>query len=118
MAQARQDSATAVANAVAVTLSQQIDLLNKMLNKMVQDPDVLIAVTHADPVMLTTVAARLEKYFPDILKIRLLLPGVSELDDKSTPRMGFADLDMVRETFTSNQPPGIQGLEGPIGIWR
>jgi len=112
MAQARQDSATAVANAVAVTLSQQIDLLNKMLNKMVQDPDVLIAVTHADPVMLTTVAARLEKYFPDILKIRLLLPGVSELDDKSTPHMGFADLDMVRETFTSNQPPGIQGLEG------
>lgn len=112
MAQARQDSATAVANAVAVTLSQQIDLLNKMLNKMVQDPDVLIAVTHADPVMLTTVAARLEKYFPDILKIRLLLPGVSELDDKSTPRMGFADLDMVRETFTSNQPPRIQGYGG------
>ena len=112
MAQARQDSATAVANAVAVTLSQQIDLLNKMLNKMVQDPDVLIAVTHADPVMLTTVAARLEKYFPDILKIRLLLPGVSELDDKSTPRMGFADLDMIRETFTSNQPPRIQGYGG------
>ena len=65
IAQARQDSATAVANAVALSLSQQIDLLNRTLNKMAQDPEVLIAVTRADPVLLTTVAARLEKYFPD-----------------------------------------------------
>ena len=112
IAQARQDSAIAVANAVALTLSQQIDLLNRTLNKMAQDPEVLIAVTRADPVLLTTVAARLEKYFPDALKIRLLLPGVSELDEKNAPRMGFADLDMVRETFNNNQPPKIQGYEG------
>ncbi|HEY5141795.1 MAG TPA: phosphomannomutase/phosphoglucomutase, partial [Methylococcales bacterium] len=52
------------------------------------------------------------KYFPDALKIRLLLPGVSELDEKNTPRMGFADLDMVRETLNNNQPPKIQGYEG------
>ena len=112
IAQARQDSATIVANAVAVTLSQQIELLNRTLNKMALDPEVMIAVTRADPVLLTTVAAKLEKYFPDALKIRLLLPGVSEIDEKSQPRMGFADLDMVRETFTSNQPPKIQGYEG------
>lgn len=112
IAQARQDSATVVANAVAVTLSQQIELLNRTLNKMALDPEVLIAVTRADPVLLSTVAARLEKYFPDAMKIRLLLPGVSEIDEKSQPRMGFADLDMVRETFANNQPPKIQGYEG------
>jgi phosphomannomutase / phosphoglucomutase len=112
IAQARQDSATTVANAVALVLSQKIDLWNKMLNKMALDPEVLIAVTRSDPVLLTTVAARLEKYFPDVLKIRLLLPGVSELDEENTPRMGFADLDMVRETFNNNQPPRIQGYEG------
>jgi phosphomannomutase/phosphoglucomutase len=112
MAQVKQDSAIAVANAVALTLSQQIDLLNRTLNKMAQDPETLIAVTGADPVLLTTVAARLEKYFPDVLKIRLLLPGVSEIDEKNVPRMGFADLDMVRETFNGNQLPGIQGYEG------
>ena len=110
--QARQDSAIAVANAVALSLSQQLDLLNRTLNKMAQDPEVLIAVTRADPVLLTAVAARLENYFPDALKIRLLLPGVSEIDEKSVPRMGFADLDMVRETFTKDQPPKIQGYEG------
>jgi phosphomannomutase/phosphoglucomutase len=112
IAQARQDSAIAVANAVALSLSQQLDLLNRTLNKMAQDPEVLIAVTRADPVLLSAVAARLENYFPDALKIRLLLPGISEIDEKSVPRMGFADLDMVRETFSKDQPPKIQGYEG------
>ena len=112
IAQTKQDSATTVANTIAATLSQQIDLLNRTLNKMALDPEVLDAVTRADPAELTTVAAKLEKYFPDALKIRLLLPGVSEPDETGTPRMGFADLDMVRETFIGNQPPGIQGYEG------
>ncbi|NOS88881.1 MAG: phosphomannomutase/phosphoglucomutase, partial [Methylococcaceae bacterium] len=111
-AKIREDSATAVANAAALTLSQQISLLNRTLNKMAQDPEVVVAVTTANPVLLSNEAARLEKYFPDALKIRLLLPGVNDLDENSTPRMGFADLDMVRETFANEQPPGIQGYEG------
>jgi len=60
-------------------------------------------------VQLKAVAAKLEKHLPDVLKIRLLLPGVSELDESSVPRMGYADLEMVRETFRENQPSAIQG---------
>ena len=118
IAQARQDSAIAVVNAVALTLSQQIDLLNRTLNKMAQDPEVLIAVTRANPVLLTTIAARLEKYFPDTLKIRLLLPGVNELDEKNAPRMGFADLDMVRELLLTISRLEYKAMRVPIGIWR
>ncbi|MGZ8193180.1 MAG: phosphomannomutase/phosphoglucomutase [Methylobacter sp.] len=113
VAQAKQDSAAAIANGVALSLSEQIDLLSRMLDKMAQDPEVLTAVTSTDPVLLTAAAATLEKHFPDALKIRLLLPGVSKLDETSVPRMGYADLDMVRETFTKNQLPGIQGDNGP-----
>ena len=111
--QARQDSAAAVAKAVALSLSEQIDLFGRTLDKMALDPEVLNAVTSGDAVLLASVAANLEKHFPDALKIRLLLPGVSELDEKSVPRMGFADLDMVRETFTANQLPAVQGDNGP-----
>jgi phosphomannomutase/phosphoglucomutase len=112
-AQARHDAAVAVAKAVALTLSEQINLFGRTLDKMALDPEVVNAVSSADPVLLASVAANLEKHFPDALKIRLLLPGVSELDVKSEPRMGFADLDMVRETFTVNQVPAIQGDNGP-----
>lgn len=112
IAQSKQDSVAAVAKGVALSLSAQIDLLNRTLDKMAQDPEVLAAVASADPAVLAAVAAKLEKHLPDVLKIRLFLPGASELDDKSVPRMGYADLDMVRETFTKNQLPAVQG-DGP-----
>lgn len=113
IAQAKRDSATAVAKSVAVGISAQVNLLTHTLEKMALDPVVSAAVIRADTTELTTVAATLEKHLPDALKVRLLLPGVSELDDKSIPKMGYADLDMVRETLTKNQLPAIQGDVGP-----
>ncbi len=110
---AKQDSADAIAKSVALTISEQIDLLNLTLDKIAIDPEVITAVTAADTSLLNTTATKLEKYVPNILKIRLLLPGVSDLDEKSVPKMGFADLDMVKEAFTDNQFPGIQGDIGP-----
>lgn len=110
--QSRRESVAVVAQGIAVALSAQIELLNRTLDKMAQDPDVLAAVSQADPVLLNTVASKLERHFPDVLKIRVLLPGSSALDDKSEPRMGYADIDMVRETFTNHPLPSIQGDKG------
>ncbi len=111
--QAKKDSTETVAKSAALGITEQINLLTEILQKMTQDPDVLAAVTSSDSAQLTTVATKLERYLPGVLKIRLLLPGVSELDDKSIPKMGYADLDMVRQTFTKNQLPAIQGDIGP-----
>ncbi|MDI1231427.1 MAG: hypothetical protein PSU93_09785 [Methylobacter sp.] len=113
IAQAKRDSAAAVAKSVAVGISAQVNLLTHTLEKMALDPVVSAAVIRAETTELTAVAATLEQHLPDALKVRLLLPGVSELDDKSIPKMGYADLDMVRETLTKNQLPAIQGDVGP-----
>jgi phosphomannomutase/phosphoglucomutase len=59
--QSKQDSATAVAKSVALSLTAQVNLLTNMLEKMAQDPEVLAAVTSADTTQLTTVAAKLER---------------------------------------------------------
>ncbi|TRW95592.1 phosphomannomutase/phosphoglucomutase [Candidatus Methylobacter oryzae] len=111
--QSQQDSTVAVAKSVASGISAQINLLTGSLERMAQDPEVIAAVTSADAAQLTAVSAKLEKHLPGALKVRLLLPGVSELDDKSVPKMGYADLDMVREAFSKNQLPAIQGDTGP-----
>jgi phosphomannomutase/phosphoglucomutase len=113
ISQSKQNSTAAVAKSVALGISAQINLLTDMLEKMTQDPEVLAAVTSADAAQLISASEKLEKHLPFALKIRLLLPGVSELDDKNVPRMGYADLDMVRETFSKNQFPAIQGDSGP-----
>lgn len=109
---AMQVASTAIVNTVALTLSEQIALLSKTLEKIAEDPEVLTAMSSGDPASLATVATKLEKFFPDALKIRLLLPDVIQLDEKNSPRMGFADIDMVHETLNNNQSPGIQGYEG------
>jgi phosphomannomutase/phosphoglucomutase len=110
--QSKETSATAVAKAVAATLSAQIDLLNKTIDKVVDDPEVLAVIYSANPQQLSVTATKLEKYFPEVLKIRLFVPGISPSDDQISPKMGFADLDMVRETFTKNRLPSIQGDQG------
>ncbi len=118
---ARQDSAEAVAKSVALGLTAQVNLLTDTLEKMAQDPEVLAAVTSTDKARIDTVAEQLEKYLPGTLKVRLLLPGISELDDKSVPKMGYADLDIVRETFTQNQLPAIHvdnGVDRHLAITR
>jgi len=113
IAASKEESATVVAKSAILSISAQIALLNSTLDKMAQDPEVVAAANRADPVLLNTVTDKLEKHFPNALKIRVLLPGVSQPDDKSMPPMGFADLDMVRESFTKVQLPAIQGDNGP-----
>jgi phosphomannomutase/phosphoglucomutase len=105
----KEESATAVAKAVVTTLSSQIELLNKTIDKIVDDPEVLAVITSANPAQLSATATKLEKYFPEVLKIRLFVPGVSPSDDQIVPKMGFADLEMVRETFSKDRLPSIQG---------
>lgn len=109
VATAQQDAVAAIAKGASASVSAQIELLNQALDRMAQDPEVVTAVASADPAMLPVMAARLEKHLPEVLRIRLLQPGVIAPDETSLPHMGFADLDMVRETFTKNQMPGIQG---------
>ena len=107
--QAKEESATAVAKAVSATLSAQIDLLNKTIDKIVDDPEVLAVITSGNPQLLSTTATKLEKYFPEVLKIRLFVAGVSPTDDQITPKMSIADTEMVRDTFTKERMPSIQG---------
>jgi phosphomannomutase/phosphoglucomutase len=105
----KEESATAVAKAVAATLSAQLDLLNKTIDKIVDDPSVLTVIKSANPELLSAEATKLEKYFPEVLKIRLFVPGMAPTDDQIVPKMGFADTEMVRETFTKERLPSIQG---------
>jgi phosphomannomutase / phosphoglucomutase len=113
VAQAKNEAALSSAKGVALTLTQQIKLLDSTLDKMAQDPDVIAALASSTPSSLNTIAARLEKYLPGARKIRLLPIGTLELDEVNVPRMGYGDLDMVKATFQENPLPAIQGDVGP-----
>jgi phosphomannomutase/phosphoglucomutase len=109
LAESKQATADAVAKGAALSLSGRIDTLNAILDQIARDPEVLSAIAANNPNLIAAVTAKLERYFPGAQKIRLLPPGVNELDDKSAPRMSLGDLEMVRGAFASDQLPAIQG---------
>jgi phosphomannomutase / phosphoglucomutase len=110
---AKEEAALSAAKGIALTITRQIKLLDNTLDKMAQDPDVINAVANNKPDALKSIAAKLEKYYPVVRKIRLLPIGTIETDQTEVPHMGFGDLDMVKATFQENPLPAIQGDIGP-----
>lgn len=113
VAQAREDAAQSAAKGISQTLSNQLKLINSSLDKMAQDPDVIVAFANTEQASLNSMAAQFEKYLPGTRKIRMLPIGVIEPDEVNVPRMGYGDLDMVKATFQDNPLPAIQGDIGP-----
>jgi phosphomannomutase/phosphoglucomutase len=51
-------------------------------------------------------------YLPDAIAFRLLLAANNKPDNSVIPHMGYADLDLVKNTFKQPQFPLIQGEQG------
>jgi phosphomannomutase/phosphoglucomutase len=111
MKQSKEDAFDALAKGIGLSISAQIDLLDESLDKLAQAPETLQAIASHNPETLRQTSARLMRLLPNALSVRLLLPGISELDDESSPPMTYADLNMVRETFSTNRNPlpAVQG---------
>jgi phosphomannomutase/phosphoglucomutase len=113
VAQAKEEAAQADINTIAQSVSSQVDLLNKTLDNVAQDPDVIAALSSSNSAGLKVKASQLEKYIPAARKVRLLPIGTIEPDEVNIPRMGFGDIDMVKATFQGSPLPEIQGEIGP-----
>ena len=109
VAQSKVDAVSSAAKGIALALSEQINLLNSMLDKMAQDPEVVDAVRQNNPALLENAAKKLESHFPGIISVKFLLLSDLQVNQGSTSAMGFADSDMARKTFEANQPTTIQG---------
>ncbi|MCG2634985.1 MAG: cache domain-containing protein [Gammaproteobacteria bacterium] len=72
-----------------------------------QQPRVGVALTQRDPALALQVERDLAAYFPLSLDVRLLPEGLSAVDDSMTPRLGYADLAMIRASETGEKPPNV-----------
>lgn len=108
----KEDAAHEVAKAVALSVSQQLYLLNKTLDNIAQQPEVISALSTGNTILLESAAKNIQSHFPEAIKIRLLTPDINKIDESTVPNMGYADLDMVRETLLTNQSPVVQGDSG------
>lgn len=106
---AKQEALTLIANNLATNLSMQLNTLQTSVDGLAQSPDVIAALSSANPELIKATAARLQTVVPHSLRVRLLLPNVNDLDESQAPHMGFGDLEMVKTTLTGKPQPVIQG---------
>ena len=111
ISQTKLDSVGASAKGVGLSIASQMDLMNQILDTMAQDEVTIGAMASSNPELIDRVAIRLANHLPNALNVRLLLPGITELDNTGSPPMSYADLNMVREAFAMNRNPmpAIQG---------
>jgi phosphomannomutase / phosphoglucomutase len=109
IAQSKVDAVAAVAKGVSLTLSEQVNLLNSMLDKMAQDPEIVNAAAQNNPDLLASALTKLENHLPGVLSIKFLLPENKYPGTMADMAMGYADIEMARKTFTSDQMTAIQG---------
>lgn len=107
--QSKQKSSEAIAQAVTLSISSQINILQETVSNMAASPTVIAAIESENPILIAQTATLLEQILPSALKIRILPADVRDLDESSIPHMGNADLVMAQETLVKNQPPFIQG---------
>ena len=106
---AKREAVGSIVNNTAISLSQQIDTLQTSVDGLAQSPDVITALNSGDPLLIQSTAAKLQTAIPHNLRLRLLRPNVSDLDESQKPHMGFGDLEMVRATLTEKPKPVMQG---------
>ena len=106
---AKQEAVTLIANNLAASLAMQLSTLQASVDGLAQSPDVIAALSSANPEIIKATAAKLQTVVPHSLRVRLLLPNVNDLDQTQAPNMGFGDLEMVKTSLTGKPQPVIQG---------
>ena len=109
IAKSKVDAVAGVAKGVSLTLSEQVGLLNSMLDKMVQDPEIVAAAAQNNPQLLEAALKKVESHFPGAVTAKYMFPQSGDANQPQAPTMGFADSDMAKMAFTKDPMSAIQG---------
>ena len=72
---------------------------------LARDAQLVELVAQNDPAALAQRESELAYLFPNSVRVRLLPPGLTEVDMNATPPLSYAALDMLRQAETSEAPP-------------
>ena len=93
----------------AAGLGRQFGDLRALLIGLVQDPNLIPRVIRfTDPIAVSSLEASLTRLVPGVLGIRLLPPGHSAVDAKSSPPLSFAALDLLRKAEQATEPVPLE----------
>lgn len=109
---AKNEAFSSVATGAAQSISTRTLLLTQTLQNIVRSPELSAALRNSDLVRAKKIVQKMGEYLPGVMTFRLLLPTDTKIDTSVIPHLGYADLDLVKNTFKKPQPPLIQGEKG------
>ncbi len=109
ISQYKVDAVSSAAKGIAYSLSEQIKLYDRILEKMAQDPDVINAVVQKNPQLLGEAEKKLAAHFPNVIHIKLILADQLAIGKDQVADLSFADQEMVKQTLVKIQSPAVQG---------
>ena len=98
-AEAKEQQAREIANKIQTnykTITQPVKALAK-------DKQIADLFVEANDDALIAAADRQQQSIPNLLKLRLLMPGNYQLDTESNPPLGYASLDLLRKAEQTGQ---------------
>ncbi|VAW81378.1 Phosphoglucomutase @ Phosphomannomutase, partial [hydrothermal vent metagenome] len=106
--EAGRQQAEQVAGLLAGGTRQWIEDRATSAERTVKVPALARLMEQGDESTLATRAEQLAALFPDAVRVRLLPPGIDEVDLDASPPIGYAAIDMLKYAETHETPPPLE----------
>jgi phosphomannomutase/phosphoglucomutase len=90
---------------VAARTGTLVNFYSSNMALLAKDPDIARLLMAGDASALQEKEQSLTYLFPAAINVRLLPPGLNEVDLEASPPLGYAALDQMREAENSQTPP-------------
>ena len=112
-AETNEQSAKIAADNTARNVSNLVALLGQSLAGQAADAKLAGMVAQADPVLIQPEEERIARAIPHAWLVRLLPENIDVPDESRSPKMGFADLNQVRNAVEEMTQPSINLTGSP-----
>jgi len=105
---AEQNQSELTAGMFAGSYRQWVDRQVATAELVSKDPQLARLLTDGTEEELTAKAESLAYLFPSSVRVRLLRPGIDEVDLEASPPIGYAALELLKHSETQDTPPPVE----------
>ena len=101
------------AETTARNLDRFMALAKAALEQLGEEPEFAQALATRDPSRILAAEEKLTRLVPSATLVRLVPESIEVPDEDRAPKMGFADLDLIRQSRTGKAFPAVQAANTP-----
>ncbi len=105
---AEQEQAELAAALFSTSYRQWVATQVATAEMVTKDPEIARLMSNGDGQAIEQKIDELAYLFPSAIRVRLLTPGIEEVDLESSPPISYAALDMLKHAETKDSPPPVE----------